>query len=136
MKTILFTICFLFVGISLAQQKEKGEQNFKVSALTSIMLKQDYSVKEIADMHTNHPNKIKALDYYYAHSFQIQEGEKYTQEQLLKVNIAELDKLRLSEKETTVFDKKSKLHLVLDSFKTMKEKMQKIMAEKSETSSK
>ncbi|MEO9257775.1 MAG: hypothetical protein ABI207_05295, partial [Crocinitomicaceae bacterium] len=65
--------------------------------------------------------------YYYSKSFKVKEGQTYTKDQLLKIDITKLDDKRLSDKTVEVMDENSKLYLVLDSHSTLKATINKLM---------
>lgn len=130
MKSILFFTCFLLAEFGWTQTAN-GTITTKVlvsSPLTKTMMEKDYSADRIKEMKAHSPNKIRTLDYYYSKSFKVKANQKHTPAQLLKINVHNLDKLRLSEKKKEVFDKASKLYLILDSFQTMKAKMKQLMS--------
>jgi hypothetical protein len=132
MKNFTFFICLLLTGFVCSQsnvsvQEKKSEQ---LTPLASKMIKAHYTTDEIAIMKSEAPYKLAALNYYYSNSFSIKEGQKYTQEQWLKIDIAQLDKYRDHDKSVEVLDPNSKLYLILDAQLTMKSKINEMLNSK------
>ena len=132
MKSILYLLSFLICTSAFSQNSTQDNQksfvkNVETSPLTEVMLSKYYSVDDIQEMKSNALNKIKSLDYYYSKSFKVKEGQTYSKEQLLKIDITKLDDKRLSDKKSEVLDENSKLYLILDSHSTLKATINKIM---------
>ena len=132
MKSILYLLSFLVCTTAFSQKSTQDNQksiikSVETSPLTEVMLSKYYSVDDIQEMKNNASNKIQSLDYYYSKSFKVKEGQTYTKDQLLKIDITKLDDKRLSDKTVEVMDENSKLYLVLDSHSTLKATINKLM---------
>jgi hypothetical protein len=125
MKKITFFICLLLTSFVFSQNNVSGQEKNteQLTPLASKMIKAHYTADEIAAMKTDAPYKLSALNYYYSHSFAIKEGQKYTQEQWLKIDITQLDKYRAYDKSVEVLDPNSKLYVILDAQLIMKSKI-------------
>lgn len=132
MKSILYLLSFLVCTTAFSQTSNQENptsaiKNVETSPLTEVMLRKYYSSDDIQEMKTNASNKIESLDYYYSKSFKVKDGQTYTKDQLLKIDITKLDDQRLSDKTVEVLDENSQLYLVLDSHSTLKATINKIM---------
>jgi len=132
MKSILYLLSFLVCTTAFSQtsNQEKATtaiKNVETSPLTEVMLRKYYSTDDIQEMKMNASNKIESLDYYYSKSFKVKDGQTYTKDQLLKIDITKLDNKRLSDKTVEVLDENSKLYLVLDSHSTLKATINEMM---------
>lgn len=115
----------LFIGTGFSQSEKtvaihSTKTDAPLAALTQLMLKKNYSAEAISDMQTNYPEKLLALNYYYSNSFKVKEGQKYSEEQFLKIDVSQLDKYRLADAVKEVKDSASGLTLLLDSQNTVK----------------
>ena len=106
---------------STLQQKPNTISNSgtSISELTQVMLQKNYSEVEIQEMKQSYLPKLASLDYYYSNSFKVKEGQTYTNQQYLVIDITQLDQYRLMDQTTEVIDSASHLHLILDSQNTV-----------------
>lgn len=131
----LFFSAILFAGMTYAQSSKAvaaRQTNLEepLTSLTQLMLKKTYAAQTLSDMQANHPEKLQALNYYYSKSFKVKEGQKYSDEQLLKIDVSQLDKYRLADGIKEVKDAVSGLTLLLDSQNTVKKAVQHFMETK------
>ena len=59
------------------------------------------------------------IEYYYSKSFEVVDGQKYSEEQLLKVDVLKYNLTRKMNENVTVFDQDSGLNILLYSLVTI-----------------
>jgi hypothetical protein len=93
-------------------------KDVSLSPLTILLIKKNYSPEEINQLKTS-VDKLKMIEYYYSKSFEVVDGQKYSEEQLLKVDVLKYNLTRKMNENVTVFDQDSGLNILLYSLVTI-----------------
>lgn len=120
---VLVLTLVLFTGNTHAQVQQTEQHTTDASELnlnqhTLIMLEKHYTAVEIQEMKELAPEKLKFLDYYYSASFKLKEGQNYTNEQVLLIDVIVYQDIRKATETVDVLDEASGLILILDSIET------------------
>ncbi len=119
----LVLLCLLLSAgtyFSFAFSQNEINKDVSLSPLTVVMIKNHYSADDIRELSKN-INKLKAMEYLFANSFEVAPNQEFTKDQLLKIDILNYRLDRKLDEIVTVFDEKSGLTLVLYSIKTIDE---------------
>lgn len=101
-----------------AFQHADSANEINLSQHTLLMLEKSYSEIEIQEMKEIDPEKLLFLDYFYSASFQIKEGQNYSNNQILLIDVSIYTQLRSQTEKIEVLDEESGLYILLDSIET------------------
>ena len=117
----LVLLCLLLSAgtyFSFAFSQNEITKDVSLSPLTVVMIKKIYTPEEIDQLKTS-VDKLKMIEYYYSQSFEVLDGQKYSEEQLLKVDVLKYNLTRKLNENVTVFDQDSGLNILLYSLVTI-----------------
>jgi hypothetical protein len=117
----LVLLCLLLSAgtcFSFAFSQNAINKDVSLSPLTVVMIKKIYTPEEINQLNTS-ADKLKMIEYYYSKSFEVLDGQKYSEEQLLKVDVLKYNLTRKLNENVTVFDQDSGLNILLYSLVTI-----------------
>jgi len=109
---------FLFGQEQVIEQLAINANDLNLSQHTKLILDKNYSSEEIQMMAEQAPEKLSFLDYYYSASFQLKEGQVYSNDQILLIDVTIYNEVRKKSERVEVLDQASGLYLILDSIDT------------------
>ncbi len=128
----LFLLSFSFILMGQNHLTGQDQQNIQhansanelnFSYHTMYMLSKFYSEADIQEMKELSPNKLNFLDYYYSASFQIKEGQNYSNDQVVLIDITTHNQSRSQTERVEILDEASGLYILLDSIETVSQQV-------------
>lgn len=116
---LMFTaLCICFTSIAQNTTQNQVLQNkldLEIDTLTEVMLNKHHSTREKDIILSNRKHLVR-YNYIYSQSFKIKEGQEYSLEDYLKIDVLKFEDVFSLTEQVEYFDEESGLFLILDSY--------------------